>query len=51
VTRLRGRARGSGIEADQRQGFAFFLRDGRIARLEMYPDREDAAQAPERHRT
>lgn len=48
VTRLRGRARGSGIEVDQRQGCAFFLRDGRICRIEMHPERERAEQALER---
>lgn len=47
TTRLRGRARGSGIEVDQRQSCAIFLRDGLIARIEMHSDRAGAAQALE----
>lgn len=44
-TRLIGRARGSGIEMDQRQSCAVFLRNERIARMELHAEREDALRS------
>ncbi len=44
-TRLIGRARSSGIEMDQRQSCAVFLREGRILRMELYAEREDALRS------
>jgi ketosteroid isomerase-like protein len=44
-TRLMGRARSSGIEMEQRQSCAVFLRTGRIARMELYAERADAIRS------
>jgi ketosteroid isomerase-like protein len=43
--RSRGTARGSGMELDQRFAFVWTVRDGKLARIEVYADRRDALEA------
>jgi ketosteroid isomerase-like protein len=45
VVRQLGRGRLSGAEVEQRFGQVWALRDGKIVRMEMYPDREAALEA------
>ena len=45
VARNRGTARGSGMEVDQRFAFVWTVRDGKLARLEVYTDRAEALEA------
>jgi ketosteroid isomerase-like protein len=40
-----GKARGSGVEVEERAGWVYTLLDGKIARLEMFQDRETALRA------
>jgi ketosteroid isomerase-like protein len=37
-----GRAKGSGIQVEERAGWVYTLREGKIARVEMFQDRESA---------
>jgi len=45
ITRHRGRGRESGIEMDFEVFYVFWLRHGRLARLEMFFSREQALEA------
>ncbi len=45
LARVRGTARRSGIKLDERWGFVWTVRDGRLVRNEVYADRHDALQA------
>ena len=40
-----GKAKGSGVEIDERAGWVYTLRKGKIARVEMFQDREAALRA------
>jgi ketosteroid isomerase-like protein len=40
-----GRAKGSGIEVEERAAWIYTLREGKIARVEMFQDRETALRA------
>jgi ketosteroid isomerase-like protein len=40
-----GKAKGSGVEVEERAGWVYTLREGRIARVEMFQDRESALGA------
>jgi ketosteroid isomerase-like protein len=40
-----GKAKGSGVEIDERAGWVYTLREGKIARVEMFQDRESARRA------
>ena len=40
-----GRAKGSGIEVEERAGWVYTLRDGKIARVKMFQDRDTALRA------
>ena len=43
--RLRGRAHASGIPLDEPVAHLFTFRDGKIARLKVYEDRDEALKA------
>jgi ketosteroid isomerase-like protein len=45
--RLSGKGRSSGVEADQRFAFLYTLRGEKIARAELFPDRDAAIAAAE----
>jgi len=45
VIRHVGRGKLSGAEVEQRFAQLWTVRDGKIVRMEMYPDREDALEA------
>jgi ketosteroid isomerase-like protein len=40
-----GRAKGSGIDVEERAGWVYTLREGKITRVEMFQDRETALRA------
>jgi uncharacterized protein len=40
-----GKAKESGVEIDERAGWVYTLREGKIARVEMFQDREAALRA------
>jgi ketosteroid isomerase-like protein len=40
-----GTAKGSGVEVEERAGWVYTLREGKIARVEMFQDRETALRA------
>jgi len=41
----RGKGRGSGVEISMETTYLFDFRDGRLARFQVYPDREQALAA------
>jgi ketosteroid isomerase-like protein len=45
LLRLRGRGKGSGMEIDAEVANLVLVRDGRVARLEMFWDRDAALRA------
>ena len=45
LIRLRARGKGSGIDTDAEVANVVQMRDGQVARLEMFWDREDALRA------
>jgi ketosteroid isomerase-like protein len=51
VASHRGRGRTSGIEVSGQTGYVYTVRNGKIARLELYPGREQALAAAEAHRS
>ena len=40
-----GKAKGSGVEVEERAGWVYTLREGKITRVEMFQDRESALRA------